>query len=140
MSYRFAGFLAPSATEIIEVSSLPPDAIYRRVTTPFIGVGVSFPSMIGEEPSNDEVNKLAVAIGITQARSWLYITYDTWAGSIDWMYAIGAQQGVEFGPINDSNLETVRDTFIDVMARIGLGTEHAVQFGPFSRGFWGPGS
>lgn len=93
--------------------------------------------MVGMTPSVDEVNTLAVATGIAQARSWLYLAYDTW-GSIDWVYALGTHDGKGFGPIDDSNLETVETTFVEVMARIGVDSKSALQFSPFARGFWAP--
>jgi hypothetical protein len=137
MAYQFAGFFAPSDVEIINPPALPAEAIFRKITTPFIGVGVRLPSMVGMSPSVDEVNALAVATGIAQARTWLYLGYDTW-GNIDWVYALGAQDGKEFGPIDDSNLETVENTFVEVMARIGVDAQNALQFTPFVRGFWTP--
>ena len=93
--------------------------------------------MVGTTPPVDEVYKLADAIGIVRARSWLYMTYDTW-GSIDSVYALGVQDGKQFGPIEDSNLETVEATFVAVMSRIGVDSQNALQFSPFERGFWAP--
>jgi len=93
--------------------------------------------MLGSAPSADQVNTLAAALGIAKAQSWLYLTYDTW-GRIDSVYALGVQDGKAFGPIDDSDLNTVETTFVEVMARIGIGSESALRFKPFERGFWAP--
>jgi len=137
MAYQFAGFLAPSETEIIQSAALPPDAIARRITVPFHGVGIRMPSLVGKTPSPDEIKRLAAATGIVQARSWLYIAYSTW-GQIDSVYACGVQDSVEFGPVDDSDDETVRTTYIEIMARIGVDAPDALHFAPFVRGFWAP--
>ncbi|WP_073213236.1 hypothetical protein [Massilia sp. CF038] len=137
MAYQFAGFLAPSDGEIINSSALPAESLIRRITTPFVGVGIRLPSLVGMTPSADEINALAAATGIAQAKSWLYLAYDTW-GNIDSVYALGVQDGKQFGPIDDSNSQTVETTFVDVMARIGVDAKNALQFSPFVRGFWAP--
>ncbi|HJV02076.1 MAG TPA: hypothetical protein VJ752_16170 [Burkholderiaceae bacterium] len=137
MAYQFAGFLVPSDVELTQHSAIPAEAIFRRITIPFDGVGVRIPSLVGTAPAADEIKALAAATGIAQARSWLYLTYETF-GTIDWVYALGVQDGEAFGPIDDSNMETVGATFVDVMARIGVDSENALQFAPFKRGFWAP--
>ena len=137
MAYRFAGFLAPSDTDLIHCAALPADAMVRRITVPFRGVGIRMPSLVGKTPAADEVRRLAAATGIAQARSWLYIDYATW-GQIDSVYAYGVQDAREFGPIDDANLETVKATFVEIMARIGVDAPDALRFAPFERGFWAP--
>jgi len=97
MAYRFAGFLAPSDSELIDCAALPAGAIVRRITVPFRGVGIRMPSPMGKTLSADEIKRLAAATGIAQARSWLYIDYATW-GQIDSVYACGVQDAQEFGP------------------------------------------
>jgi hypothetical protein len=137
MAYQFAGFLVPSNIQITQHSALPGEALVRQITAPFEGVGIRIPSLVGMTPTADDVTMLAARIGITHARSWLYLAYDTW-GNIDWVYALGVQDGETFGPIDDSNLETVETTFVEVMARIGVDSKNALQFTPFERGFWAP--
>lgn len=137
MAYQFAGFLAPSDTELIHYSALPADAMSRRITAPFNGVGIRMPSLVGKRPSPDEIKRLAAATGIAQAPSWLYIAYATW-GRIDSVYAYGVQDAEEFGPVDDSNEETVKATFVGIMARIGVDARDALRFAPFVRGFWAP--
>lgn len=137
MAYQFAGFLVPSDQDIVSSAALPADAICRSITSPFVGVGVRLPALIGKSPSVSQINAFASEIGVARAPSWLYIGYDTW-GRIDSVYAVGVQDGIAFGPIDDSNIQTVEATFIQVMSRIGVSREAALHFDPFSRGFWAP--
>lgn len=137
MAYQFAGFLVPTEQDIVSMAAMPSDAICRSIASPFIGVGIRCPALIGKSPSVSQISALATEMGIAKAPSWLYIGYDTW-GRIDSVYAIGVQEGAEFGPIDDSNIQTVEATFVQVMSRIGVSPENALRFDPFRRGFWAP--
>jgi len=73
------------------------------------------------------VNALTDELGVAKASSWLYIGYEVW-GQIDSVYAVGVQDGAAFGPIDDSNPQTVESTFVDVMSRVGVNRENAFDF------------
>jgi len=137
MAYQFAGFLVPTSQDIVSTAALPDDALRRAITSPFVGIGVRLPSLIGKAPPASQVNALAEEIGIAGAPSWLFIAYDTW-GCIDSVYAVGVRDGIAFGPFDDSNVQTVEATFLQAMARIGVDPENALRFKPFERGFWAP--
>jgi hypothetical protein len=137
MAYQFAGFLVPTERDLVSAAAVPADAICRPITSPFIGVGIRLPALIGKSPSMSEINAIATAIGVAKAPSWLYLDYDTW-GRIDSVYAAGVHDGEAFGPIDDTNIQTVEATFLQVMSRIGVSPENALRFGPFERGFWAP--
>jgi hypothetical protein len=136
MAYQFAGFLVPAGQDIV-AAAWPCDALVRPIPSPFVGVGVRLPAWVGRAPSASDVNELAAALGLARARNWLYIGYETW-GRIDAVYAIGVHDGTAFGPIDDSNVQTVESTFVDVMSRLGVQREDALHFAPFERGFWAP--
>ena len=137
MAYQFAGFLVPTDKDIVSATAMPEGAIQRPITKPFVGVGIRLPAWIGKAPSVDQINALAAELGLTKAESWLYMGYDTW-GRVDSVYAAGVSSGEPFGPIDDSNIETVEATFIQTMSRIGVSRENALRFAPFERGFWAP--
>ena len=137
MAYKFAGFLVPTEQDIVSAAALPSDAIYRSITSPFVGVGIRLPALIGKAPSVAQISTLAAELGVARAPSWLYIGYETW-GRIDSVYAIGVQEGKGFGPIDDTNIETVEATFVQAMSWIGVDSQNALRFAPFQRGFWAP--
>ena len=125
MAYEFAGFLAPTEQDFVSLATMPADAICRHISSPFVGVGVRFPALIGKSPPMSQIEALATEIGIAKAPSWLYLAFDTW-GRIDSVYAIGVQEGTAFGPIDDTNVETVEAAFVQVMSRIGVSPENAL--------------
>jgi len=137
MAYQFAGFLVPTELDIVSLAAIPADAICRPITAPFVGFGIRLPALIGKSPPMSQISALAAEIGIAKAHSWLYIGYETW-GRIDSVYAAGVQEGTAFGPIDDTNIQTVEATFVQVMSRIGVSPENALGFDPFKRGFWAP--
>ena len=136
MAYRFTGFLVPLLSTFEKSAELPADAIVRAIHVPLSGTGIALPSLGGKHPSAQELLALAEQLGIAVADSWLYIDYVTWGG-IDAVYAFGSFQGQPFGPIDDSNLETVEMTYVEVMSCIGISKADALDFQPFNRGFWG---
>lgn len=137
MAYQFAGFLIPTDRDIVSLAALPADALCRPITSPFVGVGVRLPAWVGKNPPLSEVYALGAELGVTKARSWMYIGYETW-GRIDSVYAIGVHDGTPFGPVNDSNIQTVEATYVEAMSRLGVSREDALYFAPFERGFWAP--
>ncbi|MDQ0038097.1 hypothetical protein J2W30_005884 [Variovorax boronicumulans] len=137
MAYQFAGFLVPTDQDLATSAAMPGEAICRLIVSPFLGVGIRLPSLIGKTPSVSQIHALASEFGVIKARSWLYIGYETW-GRVDSVYAAGVHEGTAFGPIDDSNIQTVEATFVEVMSRIGVNREQALRFDPFRRGFWAP--
>jgi hypothetical protein len=83
--YRFTGFFSRPVIEC--PSSLPTGAIWRNVSTPFAGVGVSLSHLDHDEPGPDEAKRLLAEVGLSGATDWLFINYVTWAGHIDSVWA-----------------------------------------------------
>ena len=147
MTYRFAGFLCPSRVE--RPASLPPGVVWREISEPFVGVGVRIEELVGKSPQVEEVDRFADALKIKTSPAWLYLTYDCWAGEVDFVYGLGFSNGKAFGslkerldddvfgPLREESEASARDIFIQLMARIGLTPEQAMRFPPFERGFWG---
>lgn len=135
MGYQFAGFLV--AARMSRPESLPQDAVWRDIALPFQGVGVFLPHLIGKEIHRDEVQSLAQKIGVLGEGSWLFLQYDCWGGAIDFVYGMGVAGGHPFGPIENSALDTVESTYIEVMSQLGISAEDSLNFAPFERGFWG---
>jgi hypothetical protein len=135
MAYWFTGFFA--APVLPRPDPLPLGAVWREITSPFSGVGVSLPSLLGNTPARDEVEALARQLGVAAADRWLYLTYVCWAGRIDFVYGLGASGGLPFGPVKEDDQDTVKDTYIRLMAQFGVSAEDALRFAPFQRGFWG---
>lgn len=136
MAYRFTGFLAPGLECITDSAELPAGSVIRSIQTPFVGVGIALPSLTGKTLQVSELSAVANQMGIGAAKAWLFIDYETWGG-VDAVYAAGFADGSAFGPFDDSNGETVEATYVDVMGRIGISKDDALDFEPFYRGFWG---
>jgi hypothetical protein len=135
VTYRFAGVFARPAIPRPKV--LPSGAVWRDIAKPFAGVGVRLPALIGETPAAADVESLTRQLGMDAADCWLYLTYDCWGGSIDFVYGLGSQGGVSFGPVEESALDKVETVYVGLMGRFGLPAEDALRFQPFERGYWG---
>lgn len=134
MAYRFAGFFARPLLERPTV--LPDTAVWREITTPFIGVGVRLLGLADAKPGRDEARKLLADVGLGGADDWLYLSYVTWAGRIDNVYGLGASDGREFGPVSESDGDTVRTAYLGLMGEFGVAPADALNFPPFARNFW----
>jgi hypothetical protein len=137
MTYRFTGFLARGIGHVTDSAELPAGATVRSIQTPFAGMGIALASLAGKQPSSSELLAIANQTGIAKASAWLFIDYETWAGAVDAVYALGVTDGSAFGPFDDSSGETAEATYVDAMARIGVSEADALDFQPFYRGFWG---
>lgn len=118
-------------------SVLPIEATWREIASPFSGVGVRLPQLLGGAPAPTEVEVLRQQLGLDNAERWLYLTYDCWAGNIDYVYGLGARQGVPFGPMEEDDLEKVDAVYTKLMAEFGMTAADAYSFKPFVRGYWG---
>jgi hypothetical protein len=133
--YRFAGFFAKPWID--RPTSLPEGAVWRSVSVPFAGVGVRLPALIGQSPDPAEVERLLRQVGLHAATDWLYLTYDCWAGRIDYVYGLGVRSGHAFGPAKESDVSKVRAAYLELMGEFGVQPADALAFPPFVRGFWG---
>jgi hypothetical protein len=134
MSYTFAGFFV--AQPLPRPSSLPSRAVWREVSSPFQGVGVRLPDLIGKTVQPEQVHAVARELGVTDAMTWLFLQYDTWAGEIDFVYGMGASEGTPFGHVEESEQGSVEAAYLAVMAKLGVAEKEAMNFAPFKRGFW----
>jgi hypothetical protein len=135
--YQFAGFFAKPALE--RPDELPPNTVWREISSPFVGVGVRLPDLIGKAPRQSEIFRLLKAVGLGRAASWLYINYTCWGGRIDSIYGLGMHGRRFFGPVKETDLSIVRDDYVDLMSEFGVQEADALNFPPFKRGFWGEG-
>jgi hypothetical protein len=135
MAYWFAGFFARPVVPRPE--ALPQGAVWREITTPFVGVGVRLPALLGKVPPPADVQTLARELGLLAADRWIYLTYTCWAGQIDVVYGLGSRGGVPFGPVKESARQTVKAAYTSLMEQFGIPAETALRFEPFTRGYWG---
>ena len=99
MSYQFAGFFAKPVLTAPAV--LPEQAVWRVIETPFEGVGVALSSLQGAEICAEAVLALAYDLGFEAADAWLFLSYETWGGDIDFVYGLGRKGETSFGPIEE---------------------------------------
>lgn len=130
MGYSFKGFLSKAAN--LDQNVLMQGHVYREVTVPFIGCGILTPDMV---PSFEDAIKYLNNLGISN-RDWIFLEYDTWAGPVDYVRAIGSRSGARFGPIEGDG-DPAEDAFYEALGAFGLGEDSGVMFAPFERGFWG---
>ena len=135
MAYQFAGFFI--ATQMPKPESFPQAATWREITSPFRGVGVRLPHLIGKVVQSDQVQSLAQEIGIREGTTWLFLQYDCWGGEIDFVFGLGVAAGVPFGPVEESARGLVEAAYTQVMGQFGVSAEAALNFVPFERRFWG---
>ncbi len=133
--YRFAGFFAKPLID--RPADLPDGTVWRTISFPFVGVGVRLPSLIGESPVPVKVEELLRKVGLHTAKVWLYLTYDCWAGRIDYVYGLGASDGRGFGPIDESAANKAQAAYLSIMGEFGITPTDALDFQPFVRDFWG---
>ena len=117
----------------------PDGAVWRGIAAPFVGVGVRLPTSDDLEalPAPDDVQALARSLGIIAANRWLYLHYVCWGGDIDFVYGLGTQDGVPFGPVEESDHDMVEAAYVGLMAHLGISEADALRFEPFTRGYWG---
>jgi hypothetical protein len=135
MGYQFAGFFI--AAEMPKPESLPKAATWREIESPFRGVGILLPNLIGKVVQSAQVQSLAQEIGIAAGMTWLFLQYDCWGGEIDFVFGLGVAAGMPFGPVEESALSLVEAAYTRVMGQFGISAEAALNFAPFKRGFWG---
>ncbi|WP_165250400.1 hypothetical protein [Paludisphaera soli] len=135
MPYQFAGFFARPA--VPKPADPPPDAVWRDVASPFVGVGVLLPEWIGRTPAPGRVRALARRLGLDAAEGWLDLTYSCWGGDVDFVYGLGVRAGEAFGPIEVKEIGRAEAAYLDLMGRFGISAEDALRFEPFTRGYWG---
>jgi hypothetical protein len=136
MAYRFNGFFARPAVD--RPAALPTGAVWRDVTTPFAGVGVHIQvtGFGNDELGPQEAQQLLAAIGLSGVPDWLYLSYVTWGGQIDYVYGLGVSGGRAFGPVRESDGQA-REVYLSLMDAFGVSAADAFNFPPFVRGFWG---
>jgi hypothetical protein len=137
--YEFTGFFARPG--ISRPMALPPGAVWREITSPFVGVGVRLPDS-NDEPellAPPDVEALARQLGLEAADCWVYLTYVCWGGDIDFVYGLGSHRGRRFGPVKEDEHGAVEAAYTGLMEQFGVPAEVALQFEPFRRGYWGEG-
>ncbi len=135
MGYRFTGFFAQPRVD--QPAKLPTGVVWREISAPFTGVGISLPERTGKRPGPDEVQRLLAEVGLGDTINWLFIDYATWAGPIDCVYGLGSSAGRAFGPVDESARDAVEPAYLELMRAFGLTPADALNFPPFVRGFWG---
>jgi hypothetical protein len=90
-----------------------------------------------ELPTPADVQALARLLGVVAADRWVYLDYVCWGGDIDFVYGLGSQDGVPFGPVKESDHDKVEAAYTGLMENFGVSTADALRFEPFMRGFWG---
>jgi hypothetical protein len=135
VTYRFAGFFANPSVPAPDV--LPDGAVWKEIKSPFEGVGLRLDSLVGESPDVRVVAALAERFGFSRADRWIYLTYDCWGGQLDFVFGLGMKAGLSFGPRESSDEDRVEAEYLGLMQAFGLTDSEALNFAPFSRGFWG---
>lgn len=129
MSYSFSGFFIKNRH--IHSNTFRKGHVYREIVGPFLGCGILTPNMRASFP---ECIKYLNNLGVSGS-DWIFMTYETWAGPVDYVMAIGMQAGNEFGPI-EADGDPAQQAFFHALDAFGLEEGSGVIFAPFERGFW----
>lgn len=135
MAYEFAGFFAKPV--VAQPDELPAGAVWRIISSPFVGVGVRLPELLDNTPSAAQVTTLAQQLGFTEATDWVCLKYVCWGGAIDFVSGLGSRKGRPFGAIEESTQDKVVAAYTNLMGAFGVSAEDAMHFPPFVRGLWG---
>lgn len=134
MAYRFTGFFARPSIECPDM--LPDGVVWRKISVPFLGVGVRLVSPHNDKPDTDEAKRLLMDVGLGDATDWLYLNYVMWAGHIDYLYGLGVSSGRKLGPVAEADEEATQEAYLKLMGEFGVAPADALNFPPFERGFW----
>jgi hypothetical protein len=135
MAYQFAGFFIKGKTH--QLLELPNNAVVRQITSPFDGFGMRLPAYIGQTVTMEDVLQLSNSIGVSQSAEWIFIQYDCFGGQIDSVSGVTCSQACPSPYKEDSNYDTVQQSFLNLMQSFGVDHQDAINFPPFKRGFWG---
>ena len=130
MSYSFTGFFSKAPR--INRSGILDGQVFRDISEPFTGFGILTPGMTA---SFSDCIKYLSGLEISH-HDWIFLEYHTWAGSVDYVIAIGSRSGQKFGPIEGDG-GPAEDAFFEALDAFGLDESAGVIFAPFERGFWG---
>lgn len=133
--HEFTGFFV--RPQVPRTEPLPAGAVWRDITTPFVGVGVRLSRLDETLLPPSEVVELARQLGFNVAICWVYLTYVCWGGDIDFVYGLGSNCGVGFRPIKEDARDAVEASYTGLMEQFGLPAEVVLQFEPFKRSYWG---
>lgn len=135
MSYQFVGFFV--LTEQMTSPFYPIDGtIWKNIKEPFQGIGIKLSPSIKTPSSPKEIKTLFNEMNINAARQWLFIEYECFGGSIDYIYALIMKNDEIYGPIEESAFDNVERVYISLMNEFGISEKDAIRFKPFERDFW----
>jgi len=133
MAYSFRGLLVVGPSP--KPKGLPEGALWRSISLPVRGFVVSLPDTLGQGMEIELIRALGAEVA--GENDWIFLNYQTWAGKIDSIFGLGTIGGGIFGPIEDSEDDTVEITYKELMERIGIMPEYSGNFAPFHRDYFG---
>ena len=135
MSFQFSGFFVKKRVPR-DINKHKDVEKVVAIDKPFSGVGISVPKFISKDPTQDELLALASNLGITDGLDWMFIVYECFGGQIDYLFGYQNKNSQTFGPVQDSALDTVENSYIEFMHNFGVGKNKAIKFVPFERGYF----
>ena len=133
MAYSFRGYLVVGPT--LKPEGLPLGAVWKSISLPVRGFAVNLPDEVGEDMGIELIRTLGA--DLAGDNDWIFINCETWGGRIDSVFGLGTVGGEVFGPIEDSEDDTVEIAYNELMGRIGITPEYSENFEPFQRGYFG---
>ncbi|MEC7962280.1 MAG: hypothetical protein VX083_08300 [Pseudomonadota bacterium] len=129
MAYSFSGFFIKEKQ--VDPSLCHRGHVSREITDPFLGCGILTPNM---DVSFGECAKYLNGLGVSDC-DWIFLNYETWAGSVDYFMAFGIRAGRKFGPIEGDG-DSAEVAFFEALDAFGLEEGAGYAFAPFERDFW----
>lgn len=130
MAVRFTGVLSRTPTSSLRTGQMKRGHVAVALDAPQTGLVLRMPQW---QPKREMLEPYLDDIGLLGA-DWVFITYETWSGPVDYFQ--------RYGQIGEDRLESIAQydqkaqrLYSELMERFGLGAE-AEDFPPLRKGFW----
>lgn len=131
MPVRFTGVLSRVPVGAVQLAALKPRHAVRPLDAPQSGVVLNMP---GWQPAREMLEPYLADLGL-DAADWVFLTYETWTGPVDYVQRYGQIGGERLESISQYDQKAQR-LYTELMERFGLGAE-AADFPPLQQGYWG---
>ena len=145
MTYIFTGFFIHDIDlgniNSIELSQIDGDSVIKEIEKPFHGLGVRLPNYDHlRQKANDirigAIKDWATRLGFHEGK-WIFLEYICWGGRLESVMGLVHNDTGNFVYISSDDYQDVDKVYTELMAHFGVSENHAMDFPPFYRKFWG---
>ncbi len=145
MTYIFTGFFIHDINlgkiNSTELSQIDGDSVIKEIVKPFHGLGIRLPNYdyLRQKTNDikiDEIKDWATRLGFYEKR-WIFLEYICWGGQLDSVMGLVHHNTGDFINLSSDDYEDVDKVYTELMVHFGVSEDHAMDFPPFYRKFWG---